>query len=361
MKDTDATFENEGYLLEELLASDQWGDLHRGTYVSHNRPVLLRRFAPALAAEGPWRLAAAEIQAWARVDHPGVIQPLDWGNPTAGPYLATEMPAGAPLASLITAEDGLAGIEPEQVFAGVVEAVEAARLWGVLHLGLGPTNVWVAPDGSVRVSEFGIWYVQAEFGEPGAAGGPFLAPEQVSRSRVGASADVYSLAMLLVALRRGLDAAELARGGQLPPSTADVSSGEAAALRRCLESNPLARPRSAGEMAEAMGLTAPAEEDNHFRDCPVCRLKEEIARERREEPGTVAERLRAFSESTGQYPSPQPSPPRGEGETWRPPRTTGEGETRLPSTPVTITKMFPWIVIAALAMATLTVWWLAFR
>jgi eukaryotic-like serine/threonine-protein kinase len=333
-------FINEGYMLEELLAGDTWGELHRAVYVPHRREVLFRRFVQAIGEAAPWELAAAEIQAWARVDHPGVLQPLDWGNPQSGPFLATDLPEGVPLGVFVEGRDASEALDPITVFAQIISAVESARVLGVLHLGLGLTNIWVSPAGSVKLSEFGLWYLDREYPALLALDDAFFAPEQSTAGHATAAADVYALGLILLALFGGTGAAAVAAGGDLSVlMSIELPDGVREVVPRCLAADPFARPRAAGELGAALGL-APSEEAFTFRDCPVCRLKEEIAREKGAGSATVSERLRALA---GGAPG---APVQDEGQ-------------RRPA-PV-IDPIIPWIAIAALVLATLVVWWLAFR
>ena len=340
MNDTSELFKDQGYLLGDLLATDSWGELYAATYVGHARDVLFRRFVPALSGERTWKLAAAEIQAWARIDHPGVVQPLDWGAAQAGSYLATAMPEGVPLAALVGEQSGLERLDPGEVFAGLLGAVEAAARWGVLHLGLGLTNVWVA-ESAVGVSEFGLWYVRSEFPEILAEAGQFEAPEQSAGGRAVAASDTYALGLLYVALHQGLTVARSAASGEFD------ALGLEPVIARCLAPQPLLRPRTE-ELSLALGLKAPALEDS-FRDCPVCRLKEQIARDRSERRGGLAGRFRDFMmEEDLDGPAPSPPDPARKPEATRPASDT-------------FLALFPWVAIALLALATLAVWWLAFR
>lgn len=339
-------FEDEGYELEELVARDAWGELYRARYVSHGRTVLFRAFDARMAEPGPWELAAAEIQAWARLDHPSVVQPLDWANTSSGAFLAMEMPRGELLRDCLRREGPAALADPDAALAGVAGAVEAARAMGVLHLGLGDTCVWVCPDSSVMVSDFGLWYVASEFPESFEPRGAFSAPEQALPRRAGASADVYSIALLYLAAVRGRDAASAAAaGGEVP---ADGEGFMAGRLRQCLDGDPRSRPGSAGELlagfAGGAGQTAPA-----FRDCPVCRLKEEIAGDFRLKRPTVAARLRELdSDLFDVQACDGPVGPERAG--WDPAARRQAVAARL----------FPWVALA-LGVLALVVWWLAFR
>jgi hypothetical protein len=275
MEDVGNLFEDEGYRLEEFLAADTWGELHHARYVPHDREVLFRRFPAGLGAEeGAWDLATAEIQAWARLDHPGILQVLDWGRAAAGPYLVTAMPKGSLLGDILSEEEGVEA--PGDAFRNLLVSVEAARQWGVLHLGLGLTCLWVAGDGAVQVGEFGLYYVSREFPAHGGADDLFLAPEQSGGGRVSAATDVYALGLLFMALSGGLaEARAVAQGGALP----EALGGNRGVIARCLDDQPLARYRSAGEMAGAMGLDPEQWLYQEYRDCSLCRLKSEIERD----------------------------------------------------------------------------------
>jgi len=345
MEESSELFKNEGYLLEELLARDTWGELYCGIYVPHRRPVLFRRFAEAFADNAVWQLTAAEVQAWARVDHQGILQPLDWDNAPGGPYVATAVPSGEQLGALMDDAGGLADNDAEIAFAALVSAVEAARCFGVLHLGLDLTNIWVSEEGQVSVSEFGLWYVSAEFPQVERPSGPFLAPEQRDAGRPGATTDVYSLALIMVAFRHGMEGAAAAASGDYSALMKDT---DAHLLMRCLETNPLARPHSASALVEGRHVP-PGDDRLSLRDCPVCRLKEEIARSQK--PGrNFAERLLGFDDAAAH--NNRETPPRRD----FPQSSIESGHLRKSAA-----SKFPWVAIAALAIATLAVWWLVFR
>jgi eukaryotic-like serine/threonine-protein kinase len=314
-------FKDTGYRLDEPLRSDGWGQLFRARYLPHDREVLLRAFPQGvMSEEGAWELLVAEIQAWARLDHTGVLQVLDWGAQGDDGYVATEMPAGRPLVSLLSEDDGVDG--GRDIFANILVSVEAARQWGVLHLGLGPSNIWVSDDLAAQVGEFGLWYVSREFPALAAETGVFPAPEQGKGGRASAATDVYSLGVIYIALHFGSGAARSAAGGStLPAGLGDL----APVIARCLDPQPLARYRSAGELADALGMSSSHWLYEEYRDCPLCRLKEEIQ-------GEAA------------------------ASSWSVPYASG----RRPARTVDWVK-YAWIAIIAMAFAAALVWWLALR
>jgi eukaryotic-like serine/threonine-protein kinase len=314
-------FKDTGYRLDEPIEADGWGRLFRATYLPHGREALLRAFPPGVKSdEGAWELLVAEIQAWARLDHPGILQALDWGAQGDNGYVATEMPAGRPLASLLNEDDGVDG--GSDIFASLLVSIEAARQWGVLHLGLGPSNIWVSDNLTVQVGEYGFWYVSREFPALAVETGPFKAPEQGTGGRASGASDVYSLGAIYVALRFGTGAARTAAGGSgLPEGLGDLEP----VIARCLDPQPLVRYRSAGELADALGMSPSQWLYQEYRDCPLCRLKEEIQRE-------------------------------AAAGAWSVPYASG----RQPLQAADWVR-YAWIAIAAMAFAAALVWWLALR
>jgi serine/threonine protein kinase len=314
MDDVTELFKDKGYILEVRLEEDSWGELYRARYVPHDHEVLLRRFPPAVSGDpSAWDLICAEIGAWARLRHPGILQVLDWEVSGSEAFLATELPRGLSVGTLLEAGGP---DDPDAVFSNLLASVEAARQWGVLHLGLGLTNIWVEGDAAVKVGEFGLWYARRDLVEPAACEESFLAPEQSKGGRASSATDVYSLALLFIALHFGLESVPGAKEGELP----EMLEGRRPIIARCLDPQPLLRYRSAGELAEVLGLTVADPQYTEYRDCPLCRLKEEIESEGR--------RAR---------------------EKDRRPHQSG---TRA---------AYVWLVIAGLAAAALLLWWLALR
>jgi len=317
--------------------------------------VLLRRFEPGRAEEpAAWELLQAEIQAWARLDHPGILKVLDWGRTAAEAFLVMELPPGKPLGSILDLEGS--PHDPDEVYVNLLRSVEAARQWGVLHLGLTPANIWVGPDGQVKVGEFGLWYVTHEHPGFGTRDDLFLAPEQVAGERVSAATDVYTLGLLFVAVHHGLDRAREATSDSGLPGELGTHR---TVISRCLDPRPLARYRSAGELAEALGLRSSDWEYDDHHDCPVCRLKAELQSglapgHQRSLGGRLPARLceperptaRGRPASEGDPGHERPTPSRG--------LTSSGNQGRFPAG-------YLWLAVAVLAILTILVWFLALK
>jgi serine/threonine protein kinase len=127
----------------------------------------------------------------------------------------------------------------------------------VLHRDLKPANVIRTPDGALRLVDFGS--VRAALRDPDLGGSTvagtfgYMAPEQMVGDASPRS-DLYSLGALAVRLlTRQQPASLLDRSGKMQwRAHARVGAGLAALLDDLLATEPAARPRSAGAVADRL-------------------------------------------------------------------------------------------------------------
>lgn len=205
-----------------------------------------------------------EIELLAQLEHPGIARLYATGvDANSGlPWLSMELVPGEDLGRWA------ARVQPDReailrALLSICAAVQYAHGRGVLHRDLKPSNVFVAPDGSTRVLDFGVARLLQPTGgmDPtltvaGQILGtlPYMAPEQLAGEPVDARGDVYAL---------GVIAYELL-GGQLPyPRLRTASAFEALDIMRAGDPPPLASlSRSAqGDLGEVvMKAIAPERE-----------------------------------------------------------------------------------------------------
>jgi serine/threonine protein kinase len=141
-----------------------------------------------------------EARAAARLQHPNVVTLHDTGiDATLGPYLVYEYVSGQTLRARIN--DGKLDARAVVALArGVGAALDAMHAAGIIHRDVKPDNILIAPDGAVKVTDFGIARVSdVQLTRDGQfLGTPaYASPEAITRGVYTARGDQFSLAAVL--------------------------------------------------------------------------------------------------------------------------------------------------------------------
>ncbi|MFN0149418.1 MAG: protein kinase domain-containing protein [bacterium] len=181
------------------------------------RRVALKLIKPGMDTKQVIARFAAERQAMALMDHPGIAQVFDAGETDAGrPYFVMEYVAGVPITAYCD-QKRLRIRERLDLFLKVCDAVQHAHQKGVIHRDIKPSNVLVAErDGiaSPKVIDFGIVkaagapideqsFATREGSILGTLG--YMSPEQAGAAgaELDTRSDIYSLGVLLYELLAG--------------------------------------------------------------------------------------------------------------------------------------------------------------
>jgi serine/threonine-protein kinase len=147
-----------------------------------------------------------EAQAAAGLQHPNVVSVYDRGAYEGIYYIAMEYLPGRSLKQLIREEAPLDPIRAIDITIQILKAARFAHRHGVIHRDLKPHNVIVDDAGHVKVTDFGIARAGAsDMTETGSIMGTaqYLSPEQAQGHAVSATADLYSVAVVLYELLTG--------------------------------------------------------------------------------------------------------------------------------------------------------------
>jgi serine/threonine-protein kinase len=170
-----------------------------------SKPVVVKILATS--AQGSWLTSRLphEIEALARIDHPGVVGVLDTGTlPDGSPFLVMQYVEGTTLRQALdrgTLERSRAAAIVRQIGA----ALEAAHGKGIVHGDLKPENIVLQrlSDGSelAKLIDFGLARVEFAEAASRSSTGPiagsvrYMAPEQFEGTTSRAS-DIYVLGLL---------------------------------------------------------------------------------------------------------------------------------------------------------------------
>jgi eukaryotic-like serine/threonine-protein kinase len=212
------------------------------------RDVAVKLLADNLALDAGSRARFLhEARAAAAITDPRVVAVYDVGEEGGRPYLVMECVDGPSLAEVLAADGPLGGDEVQRIAVDALGALSRAHEAGLLHRDVKPGNLLRAPDGTTKVTDFGV--AVAVDGERltrtgfviGTAG--YLAPERRRGEPATVRTDLWALGATLTELLTGAapgDAAteRLADRDDLSPRLREL-------LRRLLAEHPDDRPADA--------------------------------------------------------------------------------------------------------------------
>lgn len=259
------------YRLEARLARGGMGEVWRAHDIHTDRPVAVKVAHADADASATERLRR-EARMVASLIHPNVVTVLDVTDDDGEPAIVMELVEGETLADRL-ARDGALGLpDAVGVADALLAALEAAHARDIVHRDVTPANVLLAPDGNVKVTDFGIARSpgQTRLTDTGTIVGtaPYLSPEQLLDEPPSPASDQYSAAVVIYEALTGARPFE----GESSASMAvarlhteptplrthrpEVPQGVAAVVERGLHREPGARFATVFEMRSALQAAA---------------------------------------------------------------------------------------------------------
>jgi serine/threonine protein kinase len=220
------------YELRTRVGGGGLGEVYRAHDARSGREVAVKIFNAARCSTAGLLQVQSQITAAMGVSHPGVVLPrVQVAVLMKPPFVALDLLDGQDLAAVIR-EGAMPWTRALEIVSGCAEALAAlASETDAAHRAIKPGNVWICPDGQVRVLDFGVAELEVQPTPPREDGTAveYRAPEQIEGEPGDARSDVFSLGVLLFELAAGAhpftgaDAAEAATEA-LAPSAAKIST-----------------------------------------------------------------------------------------------------------------------------------------
>lgn len=200
----------------------------------------------------------------ALVNHEGIANVFDYGEEDGSAYLVMELVPGEALSTVLEREKILPASRVLAIVAQTAAALHQAHLAGLVHRDIKPGNLLITPDGTVKITDFGIARLadQVPLTATGQVMGTvqYLAPEQAGGKPASPSTDIYSLGIVayeaLAGKRpfRGESQVAIAMA-QIKETPPELPSSIPEPVRRlvmsCMAKKPEGRPASAHDLAQA--------------------------------------------------------------------------------------------------------------
>ncbi len=196
------------YRVEALVALGGMATVYRAIDTRLDRWVALKVMHADLARDEDFvNRFIGEAKSVARLSHPNVVSVFDQGRDGHYPYLAMEYLPGRTLRNLLAERGRFPAGEALSIMVPLLSGLAAAHTAGIVHRDVKPENVLIAPDGHLKVVDFGLARALSVNSQTrtGVIIGTvaYLAPEQVTGTGADARTDVYAAGIVLYELLTG--------------------------------------------------------------------------------------------------------------------------------------------------------------
>ncbi len=188
------------YELLEPLGTGGYGRVYRVRDLHLEREVALKVLHPGLTADpAVLERFRREAQLAARLTHPNIVSIFDIGGRAGLIWYTMAMVRGPNVAQLVDRHGPLPLERTLRLLREALSALAHAHGAGLVHRDIKPENMLTEPDGTLRITDFGLALAlrgQGRFGGATSQSGTpqFASPEQLLGERVDQRSDLYSLA-----------------------------------------------------------------------------------------------------------------------------------------------------------------------
>ncbi|MFZ1083758.1 MAG: protein kinase [Terracidiphilus sp.] len=209
------------YEIIDVLGRGGMGVVYRGIDKQIGREVAIKTLTQGFSGDDNMLARFYEEgRRTGRLNHPNIVIVYDLGDDNGTPYIVMERVAGQPLDKLIRpgADSELSMADRLGVMKEVCEALGYAHRNNVIHRDVKPANIFVQPDGTAKLLDFGIARLEKRESDQGLTRTghligtvPYMAPERLRNEPIDGRSDIFAVGVVLFQLV----------AGQLPFSGAD--------------------------------------------------------------------------------------------------------------------------------------------
>lgn len=237
--------------------------------------VVQREVAIKTLRDSPSKLALdlfrKECGVLASMSHPNIVEIFDIGefteDGTTKPYFVMPLLPGVTLDQLIkTSSQRLTVERSVEIIVQTCRGLHAAHERGLVHRDLKPSNLFVMPDDTVKIIDFGVAHMADTTATMTVAGGtlPYMAPEQIELKPATPLSDIFSLGVVFyetLTRRRPFDFPTEQETAQaimhhIPPAASElnpaVSQMVSRVIHKAMAKQPWNRFSTAKEFAETL-------------------------------------------------------------------------------------------------------------
>lgn len=207
-----------------------------------------------------------EARAVGGLSHPNIVTVFDAGEDHGVLYIAMECLEGETLERNLTQRRTVPLQQAIEITRQICAALDYANGKGIVHRDIKPANIMIAPNGTVKITDFGLARTAEAITMTGhVVGTPhYMSPEQVRGRPVDLRSDLFSVGVMLYEMLTGERPFEgqsittimykIVHENPTPPRALDSSipPGLSAVIERSLAKSPEDRYQSGAALVHAL-------------------------------------------------------------------------------------------------------------
>ena len=210
-----------------------------------------------------------ESKAIAMLSHPNIVKVYDVSFGDLIQYIVMEYIDGITLKEYIEREGSLRWKDAVHFTIQILKGLQHAHDKGIVHRDVKPQNIMVLPDGTIKVTDFGIARFarseQRTITDKAIGSVHYISPEQARGERTDEKTDIYSVGVILYEMLTGrlpfqaesavsVAIMQLQREPQLPTEiNGSIPLGLEQITMHAMQKSPERRYQSASEMLCDLG------------------------------------------------------------------------------------------------------------
>lgn len=192
------------YEIQELVARGGMGAVYRGIDLTTGLPIAVKWLKPELIADNPQLIERfhREGDMLRQLSHPNIVKVYSTIEQDNNHYIVMEYVGGGTLQNLIAAGSPLPIDLTLQIALDIADALTRTHRLDIVHRDIKPSNVLMAPDGTPRLTDFGIARDikrNQNLTTTGTVMGTYayISPEGVQGESLDNRADIWSFGVML--------------------------------------------------------------------------------------------------------------------------------------------------------------------
>ncbi|MBI5726014.1 MAG: serine/threonine protein kinase [Planctomycetes bacterium] len=193
-----------GYQVLSKIGAGAQATVYKAKQLSLNRIVAVKVLSKRLSSDGEFVARFfREAQAVAKLNHPNIIQAIDYGEIGGRHYFVTEFVDGYTVQDEITKGKVYSEVDAMSIILQIAKALDHAHGIGLIHRDVKPSNIMVTQDGKAKLADMGLAVATVDlknaietskmYGTP-----YYISPEQIlGKADIDFRADIYSLGATL--------------------------------------------------------------------------------------------------------------------------------------------------------------------